>query len=58
MLLLLKSAQHTTQKVYAFVPQQDFSKSWTDNELYEKYGITKDEQAFIDTLIKPLELSD
>ncbi len=58
MLLLLKSAQHITQKVYAFTPQQDFSKSWTDSELYDKYGITEDEQAFIDMLIKPLELSE
>lgn len=58
MLLLLKSAQHITQKVYAFAPQQDFSKPWTDEELYEKYGITDEEQAFIDSLIKPMDLDD
>lgn len=54
MLLLLKSTQHITQKVYAFVPQQDFSKEWSDDALYEKYGVTQDEIDFINTLIKPL----
>ena len=38
------------------VPQQDFSKSWTDEELYEKYGLTDDEIAFIESMIKPMEL--
>jgi site-specific DNA-methyltransferase (adenine-specific) len=54
MLLLLKSTQHITKKVYAYVPQQDFSQEWTDEKLYAKYGITAEESAFIDTLIKPL----
>ena len=54
MLLLLKSTQHITQKIYAYVPQQDFSQEWTDERLYAKYGITEEESAFIDTLIKPL----
>lgn len=55
MLLLLKSAQHITQKVYAYVPQQDFSQEWTDEMLYAKYSITAEEAAFINTLIKPLD---
>lgn len=38
------------------VPQQDFSKSWTDEELYEKYGLTDDEIAFIESMIRPMEL--
>lgn len=55
MLLLLKSTQHITQKVYALVPQQDFTKKWSDDELYAKYEITDDEIDFINTLVKPLE---
>ncbi|WP_235424610.1 Eco57I restriction-modification methylase domain-containing protein [Chelonobacter oris] len=35
MLGLKKNTQHTTQKVYQFVPMQDFSKAWTDAELYK-----------------------
>lgn len=55
MLILLKSTQHITQKIYAFVPQQDFTKPWTDEELYGKYGITEDEIKFINSLVKPME---
>lgn len=58
MVLLKKPSQHATSKVYGFVPIQDFSKPWTDDELYEKYGITEEEQKFIDSLIKPMELSE
>lgn len=39
-----------------FMPQQDFSKSWEDSELYEKYGLTDSEQAFIESMIKPMDL--
>ena len=58
MVLLLKSAQHVTQKVYALVPQQDFTKLWTDDKLYKKYNITKEEQQFIDSLIKDVAWGD
>ena len=58
MVLLLKSTQHVTQKVYAFVPQQDFNVAWSDDMLYKKYGITEEEQQFIDTLIKDVSWGD
>lgn len=54
MLFLLKSTQHITQKVYRFVPMQDFSHPWTDSQLYSKYNITDEEISFISSLIKPL----
>lgn len=56
LVLLLKNTQHATKNVYKFVPCQDFSKPWTDEELYKKYGLTNDEIAFIDAMIKPMEL--
>ena len=55
LVLLLKNTQHATAKVYQFVPMQDFSKPWTDEELYKKYNLTKDEIAFIESMIKPME---
>lgn len=58
LVLLLKPTQHVTQKTYGFVPVQDFNELWTDERLYKKYGITLEEQAFIDTLIRPMDLSD
>ena len=38
------------------VPILDFSKSWSDEELFKRYGITKEEQDFIDTMIRPMDL--
>lgn len=55
MILLAKSSQHVTSKVYTFVPIQDFSHQWTDEMLYEKYGITEEEIAFIDSMIRPMD---
>lgn len=55
LVLLRKNTQHATSKVYQFVPQQDFSKPWTDEELYKKYGLTDEEIAFIESMIRPME---
>lgn len=55
MVLQKKNAQHAMRGVYQFVPMQDFSKPWTDAELYAKYKLTKDEIAFIESMIKPME---
>lgn len=52
---LAKISQHGTNRTYRFVPLQDFSKSWTDAELYKKYNLAKDEIAFIESMIKPME---
>ena len=55
LLSLAKISQHGTAKTYRFVPMQDFSKPWTDAELYAKYGLTDEEIAFIEATIKPME---
>lgn len=55
MVMLHKPSQHATAKVYSFVPVQDFSKPWTDAELYEKYGLNDEEIAFIESMIRPME---
>lgn len=46
---------HITKSNFIFVPLQDFSKPWTDEELYAKYGLTDDEIAFIESMIRPME---
>ena len=56
LILLHKPSQDTTRKVYTFVPTQEWSKRWTDEELYEKYGLTDDEIAFIEKVVRPMEL--
>ena len=55
LLSLAKISQHGTSKTYRFIPLQDFSKSWTDAELYAKYGLTAEEIDFIESKIKPME---
>lgn len=50
-------SQHITKGCFAFVPIQDFSKPWTDEELYAKYGLTDEEIAFIESMIRPMDLN-
>ena len=54
LVLLRKPSQHVTQKVYASVPTQDWTKQWTDADLYEKYGLTKLEIGFIEKIVRPI----
>jgi hypothetical protein len=49
------TGQHLSADKFRFVPLQDFSKPWTDKELYAKYGLTDEEIAFIESMIKPME---
>lgn len=47
--------QNISKDKFQFVPLQDFSHPWTDAELYEKYGLTEEEIAFIESMIRPME---
>lgn len=51
-----KKTQNGPRGVYQFVPLQDFSKPWTDEELYAKYNLTQEEIDFIESMIKPMEI--
>lgn len=65
MVMLLKNTQHATQRVYKFVPIQDFSNDsdidWDkpiadiNKQLYKKYHFSDEEIAFIEQLIRPME---
>ncbi len=55
LVMLKKNTQSATRTVYEFVPLQDFSKPWTDDELYKKYNLTEEEIAFIESMIRPME---
>lgn len=55
-LLALKViTQNISKESFGFVPLQDFSHPWTDEMLYEKYGLTDEEIAFIESMIRPME---
>jgi len=49
------SSMHITQSNFQFVPIQDWSKPWSDDELYKKYGLSREEIEYIETLIKPMQ---
>jgi hypothetical protein len=51
------SSINLSKLVFSFVPFQDFSESWTDDKLYAKYGLTEDEINFIESMIRPMDLS-
>ena len=55
LVMLKKNTQHAPARVYQFVPLQDFSHPWTDEMLYKKYGMTEEEIAFIESMIRPME---
>lgn len=65
MLGTLKATQHNPRDTWANVPLQDFTSSsdinWSasvadiDQQLYRKYGLSADEIAFIEKMIKPME---
>ena len=57
LVLFKKNTQNAAKGVYQFVPLQNFDESWTDDKLYKKYGLTEDEIAFIDSMIRPMDLS-
>ena len=44
-----------THDTYLYAPLQDFSKRWTDEDLYLKYKLSKKEIEYIETMIAPME---
>ena len=50
---LRKSTQHATRDVYAFVPDISLDRIWTDQMLYERYGLTGKEIALIESQVAP-----
>jgi site-specific DNA-methyltransferase (adenine-specific) len=55
---LRKATQHATKDVYAFVPDLPLNRDWTDEKLYERYGLNKDEIASIESMVRPMEGND
>lgn len=55
MMSLVKNTQNISRASYQFVPLQDFNEPWTDEKLYKKYGLTEEEIAFIESMIRPME---
>ncbi len=56
LVLLLKNTPGAYRQVYQFVPIQDFTRKWTDSDLYAKYNLDSQEIAFIESMIKPMQV--
>ncbi|MBI1952910.1 MAG: Eco57I restriction-modification methylase domain-containing protein [Candidatus Omnitrophica bacterium] len=46
-----KATQHATRDVYSFVPDLPMNQEWTDAKLYKRYGLTKNEIAFVESQV-------
>lgn len=57
---LRKITQNITRDSYKFVPLLPMNRLWTDKDLYERYDITTDQIAFVESLIagRPANDSD
>ena len=55
---LRKYTQHLYNERFQFVPDLPMDRDWTDVILYKKYGIQKDEIAFIESMIRPMGEGD
>ena len=47
--------QNIAKDKFKLIPIQDFTRPWTDEELYKKYNLDENEIAFIESMIKPME---
>lgn len=50
------SSIHISRTSFTFVPIVDFTKTWTDEELYQEFDIAENEIEFINSMIKPMEI--
>lgn len=53
-IMLKRNTQDAMRHVYSMVPVQDFSESWTDEKLFKKYGLSPEEIAFIEAMVRPM----
>jgi site-specific DNA-methyltransferase (adenine-specific) len=58
LLLQTLSSINISKDRFRFVPQQDFSRSWTDADLYQKYQLNDSEISLIEAMIKPMSSED
>lgn len=57
LVLMCKPNQQAARKIYTLVPMQDFSRIWTDDDLYKKYELTADEITFIERLVRSRDVN-
>src|SRR5690606_33892589 len=53
LVLQRKVTQHVTPDRFRFVPDLDFSRSWSDSDLYQRFGLSEHETEYIEATIPP-----
>lgn len=48
------SSAHISQSNFIFVPKMDYTRSWTDPELYEHFGLSDEEIKLVETTMRPM----
>ena len=49
------SSMNISKQNFRFVPFLDYSKEWTDKELFKRYGCNEEEISMIESIIRPME---
>lgn len=55
LIAMVTATQQLARSNFRFIPLQDFTRSWSDADLYKKYGLTDEEIKFIESTIKPMK---
>lgn len=56
LIAIRSSSQDISRNAYSFVPLLDFTRSWSDEALCNRYGLSTAEIAFIESMIRPMEV--
>ena len=48
------SSAHISQSNFIFVPKMDYTRSWTDSELYEYFGLSDEEIKLVESTMRPM----
>lgn len=54
---LRKNSQDNTKDCFSFVPTLPMTETWTDEKLYKHFNLTPEEIAFIESLVRPMEVN-
>lgn len=54
LVLQIAMTQQLSKASFSFVPYQDFTREWTDNQLFDKYNLSEEEVSYIQGMIKEM----
>lgn len=57
LVLQRKITQHLTPDRFRFVPMLDMTRRWTDEDLYDHFGLSEEEREYVESRIAPREVN-